>query len=223
MKKLNVNINGNKKLKNNDDIRFMIWNLPSVKTCPFATELCKSSCYSRKAEKQYPAVLPSREKNYIDSLSTYFVFDMIYTIERHLNSKAFKNKLVIFRIHESGDFYNLEYTQKWISIARYFENDDRIIFLAYTKSLLYFVKLGYNTVNFPSNFIVRSSLWKDTEIDNLYMTRDYNFPIYTALTEKEMESEKANGRKFFTCKCDNCSTCKACWNNDIKDIIVKIH
>ena len=38
MKKLNVNINGNKKLINTATVRFMIWNIPAVVTCPFATE-----------------------------------------------------------------------------------------------------------------------------------------------------------------------------------------
>jgi hypothetical protein len=41
---------------------------------------------------------------------------MIYTIEKRLNSKAFNGRKAIFRIHESGDFYNVGYTRKWIDL-----------------------------------------------------------------------------------------------------------
>jgi hypothetical protein len=121
-KLLNVNINGNRKLQNTDTIRYMIWNLPAVKTCPFRTEMCEKSCYARKAERIYPQVLPSREENYTESLENDFAANMIFTIEKKLNSKAFAGKKCIFRVHESGDFYNVEYTRKWIKICKHFEN-----------------------------------------------------------------------------------------------------
>jgi hypothetical protein len=223
MNELNININGNKKLQNNEKIRYMIWNLPAVKTCPFSTELCRNSCYARKAEKQYKPVLPCRENNYNETLKADFVSNMIFTIEKHLNSKAFKNKLAIFRIHESGDFYSLEYVEKWLLIAKHFENDRRIKFLAYTKSIIYFINSGYGLLGFPKNLVVRSSLWNDTQIDKIELTKAYNFPIYTALFETEINEQKSNGRYFSFCRCDNCSTCRKCWNNNIKNIVVKIH
>lgn len=223
MEKLNVNVNGNKKLRNTEKIRFMIWNLPAVKTCPFRTELCEKSCYARKAERVYPQTLPAREKNYSDSLQADFVERMIYTIETELNSKKFAGKLAIFRIHESGDFYNLEYTKKWIEIAQHFSNDPRIKFLAYTKSIVYFIRSGYGSPEFPTNFIIRSSLWKDTKKENIIHTALFNIPIYTALTESEMIQEKQNGHIFSVCKCDDCANCRMCWNSKISEIICKIH
>lgn len=223
MERLNINVNGNKKLQNGDKIRFIIWNLPAVKTCPFRTALCEKSCYARKAERVYPSVLPAREKNYIASLQADFVENMIFTIEKELSSKKYNGKLAVFRIHESGDFYNLEYTEKWIAIARHFENDNRIKFLAYTKSIIYFINAGYGLQSFPSNLVVRSSLWKDTKQDKIDITKEYNFSIYTALTSAEMVEEKKNGRFFRVCKCENCASCRMCWNSKIKDIICKIH
>lgn len=223
MEKLNVNVNGNKKLQNNEKVRFIIWNLPSVKTCPFATELCKKSCYARKAERVYPSVLPSREKNFMDSLQPDFVERMIFTIEKELNSKKCAGKKVVFRIHESGDFYNLEYTKKWIEITKHFEHNNNIVFLAYTKSLVYLICAGYNTRHFPHNFVVRSSLWDDTSRANLDYTELYNFPIYTALTAADMEKAAVAGRIFEKCDCVNCGTCEKCWNNEYKEIICKIH
>lgn len=223
MKKLNINCNGNRKLQNGENIRFIIWNLPAQKTCPFATELCKKSCYAKKAERIYPQVLPSREKNFTDSLSADFVENMIFTIEKELNSKKYNNKQVVFRIHESGDFYNLEYTQKWLDIARHFENNNKIVFLAYTKSIIYFIDSGYGTAVFPKNFVIRSSIWTDTKTENIIHTAVFNIPIYTALTADDMEKEKNAGRVFEKCDCINCGTCQKCWNTAYNEIICKIH
>jgi hypothetical protein len=223
MEKLNINVNGNRKLRNTDKVRFMIWNLPAVKTCPYRTAMCEKSCYARKAERVYPQVLPSREKNYTDSLQADFVDRMIYTIEKELNTKKCKDKLTVFRIHESGDFYNIAYTEKWIEIAQHFENDQRIVFLAYTKSIWYFINLGYGYPGFPSNLVVRSSLWADTTAKNVTLTVNYEFPIYTALSRIDMDTEKENGHRFTECRCDDCANCGYCWNKEHKDIICEIH
>lgn len=223
MKKLNVNVNGNKKLQNNSDTRFVIWNLPAVKTCPYSTPMCQKSCYARKAECIYPQVLPSREKNYLDSLEDEFVDNMIYTIESLLKSRGFLGKRVIFRIHESGDFYNVDYAAKWVMICRHFVDNPQIVFLAYTKSIIYMINCGYGLDTFPKNLIIRSSLWKDTKKELVDLTFSYNMPIYTALTAGEMETERQNGHKFAKCECKNCATCQICWNASIKDVICEIH
>ena len=223
MEKLNINTNGNKKLRNTENTRFIIWNLPAVKTCPFRTPHCEKSCYARKAERVYPQVLPSRERNYDESQRADFVENMIYTIETELNKKKYTGKKVVFRIHESGDFYNLEYAQKWLAIAEYFANDDRIVFLAYTKSIWYFVNLGYGYPEFPYNLVIRSSLWDDTLPKYRNLTNMLDFPIYTALTRPEMTQEQKNGHAFTECRCDDCATCGHCWNAEHKEIIVEIH
>jgi hypothetical protein len=216
---LNVNFNGNRKLKNNDKVRFAIWNLPAVSSCPFATEHCKKSCYALKAERIYPQTLPSRQKNYADSLRDDFTEKMITTIENALNSKKFNGKKMIFRIHESGDFYNLEYTEKWVNTCKRFENDNRVIFWAYTKSLIYFVNCGYGSENFPQNLTVRSSIWDDTSPENIQLTVDYKFPIYTALSDAEFKRKP----DFFKCACVDCGKCQACGKNAAKNIACKIH
>lgn len=225
MEKLNVNTNGNRKLRNTDKIRFMIWNLPAVKTCPFRTAMCEKSCYARKAERVYPQVLPSRERNYTATLSPDFVENMIFTIEKELSTKKYNGKLTVFRIHESGDFYSLEYAQKWVTIARYFENNPQITFLAYTKSIRYFVDIaiGYGTPRFPSNLIIRSSLWADTTAKNYGLTYKYEFPIYTAFDRKTMDDMKTNGYTFTECRCDDCANCGYCWNKEHSEIICEIH
>ena len=220
---IGINFNGNLKLKNNDTTRFMIWNLPAVSTCPFATEHCKSACYACKSERMYPNVREARTRNYYTSRSTDFVRSMIFTIRTELETKKFAGKKVIFRIHESGDFYNVEYLRKWVNIASAFEKDDRIVFLAYTKSIFYLPMVGYNTERFPNNFIIRSSVWDDTCEKALIANDAWNLPIYTALTAKEMDEAEKRGDVFDTCRCEDCATCGKCWDKSIKTIITYIH
>lgn len=203
---LNVNINGNKKLVNTDSVRFMIWNLPAQVTCPFATEHCKAACYAKKAERVYPSVLPSRTVNFEDSKRDDFVDRMIQTIAKLLNGKAYEGKFCYFRIHESGDFYNKEYTEKWLKIVRWFDRHGwnyRIKFLAYTKSVQYF-----KSEAIPDNMIIRFSVWDDTNSKDILLAKMLNFPIYTAV-DKFTEDFSEEMR----CNCEDCANCGKCYSN----------
>lgn len=153
---------GNKKLKASDKIAFLVWNLPAVITCPFRTPHCEGSCYACKAERCYPSVTPSRMDHFEISKSEGFVDRMLYTIDAELTRKAHCGKKIVFRIHESGDFYNKAYADKWIEIARHYEGNKRIEFLAYTKSVKFF-----DGVDLPSNLHILASVWDDTKADNL--------------------------------------------------------
>lgn len=220
---LNININGNIKLKNTEKTRFIIWNIPAVTTCPYRTKQCEKACYALKAERLYPDCLFSRKTNLKRSLQADFVENMIFTIETELSTKKFKDKKVVFRIHESGDFYSLEYTKKWVAIAKHFENNENIVFMAYTKSIPFILECGYGKKDFPKNLVVRSSIWVDTKPEFLEMTVKNNIPIYTAATPKEMETARNNNIKFMSCPCADCANCGGCWVKDLKNIVVKIH
>ena len=218
-----INFNGNLKLKNNDETRFMIWNIPAVVTCPFRTPTCEKFCYAMKAERCYPSCHDARVRNLETSKRADFVERMIYTIETEINSKAFKGKKIVFRIHESGDFYNVEYMEKWVEIARHFVDNENIVFLAYTKSIVYAINCGYGTEEFPSNLVIRSSLWCDTKADKIALTEAFNIPVYTALSSRDMDIAEKNGLTFEKCRCDDCATCRKCWDKNIKTIITYIH
>ena len=101
--KLNVS-RENKKLVPNKKTAFIIWNLPSIITCPYATEHCKKYCYAKKAEIAYPNCLPSRKRNFQESIKSEFMDNMTYTILSI--AKGTRKQEIIVRIHESGDFYN---------------------------------------------------------------------------------------------------------------------
>jgi len=127
------------------------WNLPTGSTCPFAKE-CKVTvdrntgkfsvkrgqyrCYAASAER-FPGVRASRWKNF----------------EQVLNGvkPSIPPKCKSVRIHMSGDFFNQEYFDMWLSVAK--ENPS-VEFWAYTKSLNYWVK---RIKEIPENLVLTAS------------------------------------------------------------------
>ena len=204
---------GNKKLVPTESVKYLIWNLPAKVTCPFSTFLCRKYCYAKSAER-YDGPRLMRKRNYKRSLSDSFVQDMIYTISVHLTRPKYANdnvKQIVIRIHESGDFYSREYAKKWLKIARAFSCDNRIVFMAYTKSVRYF-----DGLKIPENMTIRYSVWEDTAPEEIEIAKKLNLPIYTAVDK--FTTEKAVNR----CLCENCSTCQKCWH-DIDKLLCEIH
>jgi len=199
----------NKKLKPNAETAFIIWNIPAVVTCPYRTKMCEAECYALKAERVYPDCIPSRYAHLEMSKQEDFVERMTFTI---LSIAAgTKKQNIIVRIHESGDFYNQAYTNKWLEIINNCSVDPRIRFIAYTKSFKFF-----DGVALPSNFSLRASIWADTKPEQLALIEKNDWNVYTAV-------EKFSDNDTFTqCRCEDCATCGKCWGND-KVIACEIH
>lgn len=131
---------GNTKLK---DAKIPMFNLPAGKqTCGRVCE----GCYAVREQKRFPAVVVARERRYQESLSDSFADEVIAEI------KARKKLPKYFRVHASGDFYSLEYIQKWITIAKEFP---QVTFFAYTKR---FKKFDFTELKSLPNFIVINSM-----------------------------------------------------------------
>lgn len=199
----------NKKLQPNETTDFIIWNLPAIFTCPGRTGHCTKDCYAVKSENNYPGCRPCRVRNYLFSKTALFV---PWMTEKILAIAArSKKQYIIVRIHESGDFYNLAYVEKWLEIMRRCSGDKRIRFIAYTKSFRFFDGRAL-----PNNFSLRASVWDDTPEADLVIIRRNNWHIYTAVDKFR------KGDKFTPCPCLDCARCKKCWKN-YKDIRCRIH
>ena len=141
----------------NDKLDHPYFSLPAGYTCPFA-EICKTlvprdrekihgklvqdiggdmRCYAASEEARYPSAQENRWRNK-DLLDK---FDLNGKVDLILRSLAFfeqkHSKITVFRIHESGDFYSLEYFDAWLEVAR---RRPDILFYAYTKSLPFWVR-----------------------------------------------------------------------------------
>lgn len=112
------------------------FNLPTGHTCPYAKECFVSvdrqtgkfsneskefRCYASAAER-FPVVRESRWSNYDE-------------VKQNIKPILPKEANLV-RIHASGDFFNQEYFDMWIEIAK--ENPS-ILFWAYTKSIPFWV------------------------------------------------------------------------------------
>lgn len=199
----------NMKLVPDENTAFLIWNLPAVKTCPYATEHCKKFCYAKKAENAYPDCLPCRERNFeLAKKTDEFKHRMLYTI---LKKRFYsRKKWLIVRIHESGDFFNQAYADAWLWIAMQCAGE-YIKFICYTKSFPYF-----DGKKLPGNFFLRASIWDDTKPEHLETIRKNNWSTYTAVEKFQ------KGDTFSRCRCEDCAGCGHCWSKR-KDIRCEIH
>ena len=187
---------GNVKVKAN------IFNLPSKTTCLLGLE-CHKYCYAGKAEVQYPAVLPSRERNLAATKEHSFISEVMHIL------KTRKNKLV--RIHESGDFYSEEYAINWLYIARYMPE---YTFYAYTKRVDVFTEEILRGK--PKNFVLLYS------VDGL--DKEEELPTgfdKVARVSSSMEDVNCDAQKNKNVLCG--VQCSKCFKGNIKEIVFKKH
>lgn len=205
---------GNKKLVPTKLVKYIIWNLPAILTCPFATDLCKKACYAIKAERCYPSAKASRISHFHDAMKADFVERMIFTIEANLSRPSYQTaRRVVVRIHESGDFFAKFYADAWRTIAEHFAGNDKVVFMAYTKSVRFF-----DGETIPENMVVRYSVWDDTDPGEIAIAERNGLPTYSAVDS----FEKAGTKEKNKCHCDNCSTCNKCWSA-LSEILCEIH
>lgn len=218
---------GNKKLKDNKVVAFYQWNITSVVTCPWRTEMCEKACYALKAEKMYPTVKTRRELNTEFAKSIQFVPAMIEQIQFELDRKKNKGKTIFFRIHESGDFFDYGYLLAWHTIARAFKGNRNIVFMAYTKSLPLVKKLYKDFGKENVNIKFMASEWADTKEKFKNMRLELDLPVFTAVPAGEMKE-----KNYFACpssevfkgteKEKDCGQCKACYLGS-KNTAIEIH
>jgi hypothetical protein len=127
------------------------WTLPAhwvklsdgskFNTCPNAG-ICAAFCYAKNGTFMFSNV----RKAHIEKLE--FVInnreEWIESINTELKLKKYIGKYI--RIHDAGDFFNLQYATDWINIAK---ENQQCIFYAYTKEVSMFKRIG----TLPDNFI----------------------------------------------------------------------
>ena len=148
-----------KKTSKENNKRIFNFSIPAHKTksgqvvCPFA-KACLKYCYAQKGNyTRFPKVQELMEQKYKISKTDTFIPLM--------NEEIKKKKATHVRIHDSGDFYSINYLLKWIQITN--DNKD-VIFYAYTKSIKFFK----GCINIPKNLKIIFS--EGSKTDNLINT-----------------------------------------------------
>lgn len=102
---------------------FHQWSVPAGETCPGKTAICDAVCYAKAGRFLMQNVKKSHQRNWQTSLGEDFVPWMCEEIRKLMVERL--------RIHPAGDYYDAEYTEKWLTIIR---RNPRVTFLAYTRS-----------------------------------------------------------------------------------------
>lgn len=207
---------GNLRSVQNDTVCYLTWSLPSRKTCPFKTEMCELKCFAKKNET-FKSVRDSRERNFEETQKDTFTNNTIELIDRYLSKKKCNGKLAIIRIHTSGDFYNEEYLDKWISIANHYKGDNRVQFQSYTKSVIYLKDKDLRNINI--HFVY--SQWDDTKIKDIKIANKMDLPIFYATTRDKVAEYKSQG--VYCCPKSSDGKCKECYKDNHKLILVSYH
>ena len=179
---------GNMKVKAN------IFNLPVIKTCAKNIK-CAAFCYSTKAERVWPGVKKSRERNLALSKKNTFVDSMVKVL------KTRKDKIV--RIHEGGDFYSKEYIQKWYEVM---STLPKYSFYAYTKQFVNFTPSILSEK--PVNFTLIASMDKDiheygTGNTAKYLEMGYDKVAYISKDNTNCDNQIDKSKKCGP-DCDKC-------------------
>ncbi|MBC5721594.1 hypothetical protein H8S11_01980 [Flintibacter sp. NSJ-23] len=143
--------NGNQFLPSTPLYAVRIFNIPAIsvrnnqgninKACPNicveAPEICKEICYAYRRQKGREKIVYSgREKNCqatrCDDLVDKVQKQIQGAIQYYMNMNRTQGIQIIYRIHESGDFYSVDYLEKWVTIANHFQNQKHVHFMAYT-------------------------------------------------------------------------------------------
>lgn len=121
--------NSNSKLKLDS---IFTWGIPAgesktgLKTCPNAGA-CARGCYAMQGFYVMPNVAAAQEERLALALSPAFV----ETIDAEIKRRKVKR----LRIHDSGDFFSVNYTNAWLEIIR---RNPSVRFYAYTKMVSFF-------------------------------------------------------------------------------------
>ena len=168
------------------------FSLPTTTCSEYKTKACDKYCYAKKGNFYFPQVKQSLERNLVETKDPNFVHDTIKYIR--------ENYIRYVRIHASGEFYSVEYYDKWKQIAQECHNTK---FLAYTRN---------TTIDFsikPSNLIIYFSV--DNTTKNINSTLKHKaYVINTKQVIKHMQKVpfKINAR-FCDSKCFKCKACFA--------------
>jgi len=99
------------------------FSLPVITTCPGKTPFCEAYCYGLKGFFTMQQIKDVNDRRLDATLKDDFA-DIIV-------NEVIKTKAPAFRLHVIGDFYSVEYVEKWISIA---DRLPRVAFFGSTRS-----------------------------------------------------------------------------------------
>ena len=118
--------------------RVFNFTLPALETCPNAGA-CARGCYAMQGAYRWSNVYAKHKANYNATMNDDFIGHIVHEVRAKRVNRV--------RIHDSGDFYSLDYARKWTAIAVACPD---IEFYAYTKMVSMFKR----SVSLPDNMTI---------------------------------------------------------------------
>lgn len=122
-----------------------------IVTCPFAGQCAKENgCYAKNVPYTWSNVAQAYENRLAATQTSNFIELISKELLPKLKTAIRQGKQLVIRIHDSGDFYSVQYLDKWLKIIQAFP---MVQFYAYTKSVPMFKRKFKNTQP-PENFTI---------------------------------------------------------------------
>lgn len=129
------------------------YGIPALKsvtglvTCPMAGQ-CAKGCYAQAGAYVWSNVAQAYEWRLEQSQKDNFPELLQKELAPKIKTALRQGKQLVIRIHDSGDFYSVQYLRKWLKII---QANPTVIFYAYTKMVPVFNRLK---AEIPNNFKV---------------------------------------------------------------------
>lgn len=191
-----------------------VWNLPSVSTCPGASEWCMKNCYNADTRTdKFP--IEKWQTNWWQVINKKN--DLKNYIIKQLKESQ---EPCAVRLHSSGDFFSVDYINFWFDII---EMNPKVSFWAYTRSwIIDELYLPLRHLNSLKNMQLFAS-WDYTMSEN--PPSDWRKSI---VVDSLSGIEKLDKSKDFSCpeqfgEKPNCASCGFCIKASHKNIIFTLH
>lgn len=175
------------------------FSLPVLETCPGRTEFCDRLCYGLRGRFAWLGNVEMYQRNLEATKQDDFVDRIV--------SEILKAKPEAFRLHVVGDFYSVEYVERWLEIANRLPD---VTFFGSTRSW-----------RVPD---LREAVKEFADLPNVYMRASIDFTHCDRPSDSWMVmSVEGKGEP---CPHDyglvkHCTDCKRCWSKEF-DLRMKL-
>jgi hypothetical protein len=164
----------NAKMRKSGGARFALYNfgIPAFRssdgtaTCPNAGA-CAVGCYAKSGAYVWPKVRAAYEARLELTRRPDFEARMLEAVDAVVRRHRRDAKVILFRIHDSGDFYSEAYVRAWMRVAEEarMRHGARVVFYAYTKQVELIKKLEQELGALPIRIIYSLGGRQDALID----------------------------------------------------------
>lgn len=228
---------GNGKLLDYDDektglkIRYAQFNTRAIDDCPFRSAGCEAVCYATKGNHRFASVKDSRQKSYEESRRNDFPEAINYTVRYYLNNtKRYKgdDTIMLLRLHESGDFYSMNYLRQWVRAWTLLKDEKRFNNTLYTKCFAFFALLDDESIALINDMMKSGQLSINCSIDDTttetqlewFRKMKARLPLCNVYyCTNNIDSVQYD----HVCDCADCAKCGKCNKSDGHTTVVKIH